>query len=408
MNEQKLNLSEKALDYLKFPCFHRGAAENDIEGIIRNIATTADNPGSDYYAAANEILSPILGHDFQEALKQVKTGWIGEKEYIFDTKDPLIDECVAILQAQSNEAAKNFMGWVNSIRDMVVEESKLGLNFKLFVLKKAGMTNEMLNKARALIKANVPMEALIQTNLIVPKERQQVLLEAYQALDLEALVLLFTPFDSFSIFDDVYPDLLKEIHNPPVLLFYQGNLDLLKTECLAFAGSREANHAGYNAVKMLIEDLKGRYTIVSGLGKGIHTVSHIHAVKHDTATIAVLGTGLDVFYPQENKKLQEFLGKNQLLLTEYGLGERPLKFHFPERSRIIAGLSKGLVLIEAKERSGSMITAERAMESNREIFCVAGEITDNSSKGCHLLIQQGAKLVTSADDIVNELEGNLK
>ncbi|MCL2858335.1 MAG: DNA-processing protein DprA, partial [Streptococcaceae bacterium] len=115
--------------------------------------------------------------------------------------------------------------------------------------------------------------------------------------------------------------------------------------------------------------------------------------------------GLDVFYPLENRKLQEYIGENHLLLTEYVAGEKPLKFHFPERNRIIAGLSRGVIVAEAKIRSGSLITCERAMEEGRDVFAIPGNITDGYSDGCHHLIQQGAKLIFKSQDILEEYNG---
>lgn len=149
-------------------------------------------------------------------------------------------------------------------------------------------------------------------------------------------------------------------------------------------------------------ELNQNFTIVSGLAKGIDTASHLSAIKNKIPTIAVIGTGLDIFYPLENRKIQEYLAKNQLILSEYPVGEKPLRYHFPERNRIIAGLSHGVVVIEAKLRSGSLITCERALEEGRDIFAVPGNIADGFSDGCNHLIQQGAKLIYQAQDILEE------
>ncbi|WP_193227234.1 DNA-processing protein DprA, partial [Streptococcus pneumoniae] len=120
--------------------------------------------------------------------------------------------------------------------------------------------------------------------------------------------------------------------------------------------------------------------------------------------IAVIGTGLDVFYPKANKRLQDYIGNDHLALSEYGPGEQPLKFHFPARNRIIAGLCRGVIVAEAKMRSGSLITCERAMEEGRDVFAIPGSILDGLSDGCHHLIQEGAKLVTSGQDVLAEFE----
>ena len=133
--------------------------------------------------------------------------------------------------------------------------------------------------------------------------------------------------------------------------------------------------------------------IVSGLAKGIGHSSSYGSPAEWWKTIAVIGTGLDVFYPKANKRLQDYIGNDHLILSEYGPGEQPLKFHFPARNRIIAGLCRGVIVAEAKMRSGSLITCERAMEEGRDVFAIPGSILDGLSDGCHHLIQEGAKLV---------------
>jgi len=202
--------------------------------------------------------------------------------------------------------------------------------------------------------------------------------------------------------DKEYPLELKNIYNPPVLLFYQGDLDLLARPKLAVVGSRNASQMGVAAVKKIIQDLSKQFVIISGLARGIDTAAHLASLKSGGATIAVIGTGLDVHYPKENRRLQDYIAKNHLLLSEYEAQSQPLKYHFPERNRIIAGLSQGVMVAEAKIRSGSLITCERAMEEGRDVFVVPGNILDGQSEGCHHLIQEGAKCITSGFDILNE------
>jgi len=136
----------------------------------------------------------------------------------------------------------------------------------------------------------------------------------------------------------------------------------------------------------------------------VDTASHAAAIKSGAGSIGVIGTGLDVVYPEDNRRLQDYMAEHELLLTEYPPGTKPLKYHFPDRNRIIAGLSKGVVVVEAKKRSGSLITAERAMEEGREVFAVPGDINEGRSEGCHHLIQEGAKLVYQSKDILEEFE----
>ncbi len=204
--------------------------------------------------------------------------------------------------------------------------------------------------------------------------------------------------------DDIYPWDLSEIYNPPALLFYQGNIDLLELPKVAVVGSRDSSKLGNQSVQKIIKELNNELIIVSGLARGIDTAAHMAALQNGGRTIAVIGTGLDVFYPKANKKLQSYIGKNHLVLSEYGPGEQPLKFHFPERNRIIAGLCRGVIVAEAKMRSGSLITCERAMEEGRDVFAIPGSILDGKSDGCHHLIQEGAKCIMSGSDVLSEFD----
>ena len=144
---------------------------------------------------------------------------------------------------------------------------------------------------------------------------------------------------------------------------------------------------------------------MSGLARGIDTAAHIASLKNGGKTIAVIGTGLNHFYPKENRQLQNYIAKNHLLLSEYNPDQPALKYHFPERNRIIAGLAGAVLVAEAKMRSGSLITCERALEEGRDIFAVPGSILDGKSDGCHHLIQEGAKCVISGFDILSEYQG---
>lgn len=231
-----------------------------------------------------------------------------------------------------------------------------------------------------------------------------VFMERYFQIDDAHLSKEFQKFPSFSILDDCYPWDLSEIYDAPVLLFYKGNLDLLKFPKVAVVGSRACSKQGTKSVEKVIQGLENELVIVSGLAKGIDTAAHMAALQNGGKTIAVIGTGLDVFYPKANKRLQDYIGNDHLVLSEYGPGEQPLKFHFPARNRIIAGLCRGVIVAEAKMRSGSLITCERAMEEGRDVFAIPGSILDGLSDGCHHLIQEGAKLVTSGQDVLAEFE----
>ncbi|MBF1701127.1 MAG: DNA-protecting protein DprA [Streptococcus sanguinis] len=277
-------------------------------------------------------------------------------------------------------------------------------NFEIYKMKKAGLTNhQVLNVLRYAESRDGKLS--LRDKAVVSECRNPALfIEKYKRLYLPALKEEFELFPSFSILDDIYPWDLCEIYDAPTLLFYQGNLELLELPKAAVVGSRDSSKQGNASVQKIIKELNNELVIVSGLARGVDTAAHMAALQNGGQTIAVIGTGLDVFYPKANKKLQAYIGKNHLLLTEYGPGEQPLKFHFPERNRIIAGLCRGVIVAEAKMRSGSLITCERAMEEGRDVFAIPGSILDGKSDGCHHLIQEGAKCITSGSDVLSEFD----
>ncbi|HGD4850975.1 TPA: DNA-processing protein DprA [Streptococcus agalactiae] len=278
-------------------------------------------------------------------------------------------------------------------------------HFELFKLKQAGLTNLNINNIINYLKKNSLTSLSVRNMAVVSKcKNPTFFIENYKQLDLKKLRQEFKKFPVLSILDSNYPLELKEIYNPPVLLFYQGNIELLSKPKLAVVGARQASQIGCQSVKKIIKETNNQFVIVSGLARGIDTAAHVSALKNGGSSIAVIGSGLDVYYPTENKKLQEYMSYNHLVLSEYFTGEQPLKFHFPERNRIIAGLCQGIVVAEAKMRSGSLITCERALEEGREVFAIPGNIIDGKSDGCHHLIQEGAKCIISGKDILSEYQ----
>ena len=277
-------------------------------------------------------------------------------------------------------------------------------NYNIYKMKHAGLTNgQVLNVLR--YAENKEKELSLRDIAVVSECRNPALfMERYKQIDDDFLKKSFEEFPSFSILDEIYPWDLSEIYNPPALLFYQGNIDLLELPKIAVVGSRDSSKLGNQSVQKIIKELNNELIIVSGLARGIDTAAHMAALQNGGRTIAVIGTGLDVFYPKANKKLQSYIGKNHLVLSEYGPGEQPLKFHFPERNRIIAGLCRGVIVAEAKMRSGSLITCERAMEEGRDVFAIPGSILDGKSDGCHHLIQEGAKCIMSGSDVLSEFD----
>jgi DNA processing protein len=209
-----------------------------------------------------------------------------------------------------------------------------------------------------------------------------------------------------SIFDKEYPESLKQIYQPPWAIFAKGNLSLLGREPkLAVVGSRQGSPYGKSAIRLIFPRLieKG-IVIVSGLAKGIDTFAHESAIQLNGSTIAVIAGGLYHIYPKENTDLALEMTKTQLVLSEYPPDAFPEKWHFPARNRIISGLSFGTLLIEANIKSGSLITANYAVNEGREVFALPGSIFNPLSSGTNHIIQQGAKLITSAEGILEEMQ----
>ena len=203
---------------------------------------------------------------------------------------------------------------------------------------------------------------------------------------------------------DDFPELLQQISNPPLLLYVDGNPELLHLPSLAIVGSRNPTKAGERTAFEFAQHLANMgFTIISGLAQGIDTAAHRGALAANGSTIAFLGHGIDRIYPASNKQLAEEIAATGALVSEFPLGMSPRKELFPQRNRLISGVSLGTVVIEAARRSGSLITARLAAEQGREVFALPGSIHNPLARGCHQLIRQGAKLVETADDIVSEL-----
>jgi DNA processing protein len=207
--------------------------------------------------------------------------------------------------------------------------------------------------------------------------------------------------------DGIYPQLLREIFDPPITLYLKGAWGLcFEQPCVAVVGSRRCSTYGQNAASMLARDLAQRgVTIISGLARGIDAAAHRGALEAGGRTVAVVGTGLDQVYPRDHRKLvDEILATGGALVSEFPLGTPPAPQNFPYRNRVISGLSLGVLIVEAAENSGSLITARMAMEQNREVWAVPGNITSRNSFGTNYLIKgAGAKLVQQWQDIASEL-----
>ena len=203
--------------------------------------------------------------------------------------------------------------------------------------------------------------------------------------------------------DPAYPELLKKTHYPPMLLYIRGKDISLNHAFIGVVGSRNPTHYGVKVAEKIAMGLARRGAgVVSGLARGIDSAAHVGCIRGEGITIAVLGTGVDVIYPATNKKLFEQVLDSGVVISEFPLGTQPEPKNFPIRNRIISGLSRGIVVVEATKRSGSLITASFALDQGREVFAVPGSIESFKSTGTHFLIKQGAKLIENADDILVE------
>jgi len=210
--------------------------------------------------------------------------------------------------------------------------------------------------------------------------------------------------------DKNYPDLLKKIYDPPTFLFVDGEIKDLDKYSIAIVGTRTPSEYGIMMTEKFSEEfVKLDLTIVSGLARGIDTVAHSTALKCNGRTLAVIGSGLDIIYPPENKSLSRKISSCGAVISEYSMGTKPDAVNFPRRNRIISGMSLGTLIVETDIDGGAMITASTALDQNREVFAIPGNINSKRSRGCNSLIKEGrAKLVETIDDILNELSFKLK
>ncbi len=209
--------------------------------------------------------------------------------------------------------------------------------------------------------------------------------------------------EAVTLADPGYPRPLRTLEDPPPVLYVRGGYEPRDELAIAIVGTRRPSSYGRRVAERLARELGAMgFTIVSGLARGIDTAAHRGALKAGARTLAVLGGGFAHFYPQENRRLGDEIAESGAVLTEFPIGQPPERWTFPRRNRIISGLSRGTIIVEAPERSGALITARLALEQGREVFAVPGPITHETSAGVHRLIQQGAKLITNVDDVLEE------
>lgn len=239
-----------------------------------------------------------------------------------------------------------------------------------------------------------------ELNLLSNKDLKNAENELKKISDFGAFVLTIDNAD--------YPKVLKEIYDPPTLLYCKGKLvDMNKRLCISVVGTRKATAYGKSCAKNLSKALASQgVIIVSGLALGIDAFSHKGALEAGAPTVAVIGSGLDVPYPPANANLMKEIEQTGLVMSEYPLGSSPERFHFPERNRIISGVSQGIIVIEADLKSGSLITAKSATDQGREVFAVPGNINSVYSLGTNNLIKDGAKMALDANEIINDFKFN--
>lgn len=264
------------------------------------------------------------------------------------------------------------------------------------MLRQFGLPQAVLSKRRSELSAYAPEAALEAiTSDEVGRAVQAAL--AWAARENHHILTLA---------DEGYPRALLEIADPPALLYAVGRISLLQRPLLAVVGSRNATAQGERNAESFAKALsENGLTIVSGLALGIDAAAHRGGLAGAGSTVAVLGTGVDVVYPRRNAELAGQIAVHGLLLSEFPLGTPPIAHNFPRRNRLISGLARGCLVVEAAAASGSLITARAAADQGREVFAIPGSIHSPLSRGCHALIKAGAKLVESADDVLAELAG---
>ncbi len=297
---------------------------------------------------------------------------------------------------------------------------KLSMNEWLFVLGTYSNLNVQekyrlfYEMAETFVWRQLPEEKetrTTQTKLIkkLSTEKKASFVRYLEALDVGAELKNYQDLGIgwTTILSEDYPSVLSEIAYPPVVLFYKGNFTLVQQhDWLGVVGARDNSDYGVRALNKILpplfETTNKKIGIVSGLARGIDAHAHHTCIQNGGRTIGVIGTGLDRKYPYENSDLQTEMEESHLVLSEYPVGAKPFKHHFPERNRIIAGLSRGVLVVEAKKRSGSLITAYNAIDENRDVFAVPGGIFHQNSEGGNRLIQLGGILTLQAEDILKE------
>lgn len=241
--------------------------------------------------------------------------------------------------------------------------------------------------------------------LLLPQKNANLLLADLHSDDLVTQInKTLKEYDIMTIIDQDYPKLLKEIKDPPIVLFLAGDRKLLQRKpTLSVIGTRNPSKNAYHKTAYFLQPLmKYGWTIVSGLARGIDSFAHEITINHQGVTVAVLGGGFKHLYPQEHMSLYNQIVQTGIVLSEYPPHVQPRRYHFPERNRIISGLSYATLVIEATERSGTLITVDQALDQGRQVYVSPGDPLIQQTKGCHRMIQDGAQLVMGGEDIIKD------
>lgn len=271
----------------------------------------------------------------------------------------------------------------------------IGVRKKLYLLEKYQTPEEIYNKSKKeLMKIKGFGESSVNNILSI---------EIRNKMEKHINLLLKNNIDIITIYDDEYPELLRKIYDKPICLYIKGNKEILRKKTIGIVGCREATPYGRKVAEYFSFNLaKHGFCIVSGLAKGIDSFSHIGAIAAKGKTVAVIGNGLDIIYPKENEILSnEIISRGGAIITEYPLGTKPERMNFPARNRIISGMSEGILVVEAKSKSGTLITVDFALEQGRDVYVVPGNINSINSVGTNELIKQGAKMVTNYREIMS-------
>lgn len=264
-----------------------------------------------------------------------------------------------------------------------------------------GRMLKFFGKPENILKA--PAEKLIAVSGIGGQIAQQITSFKKEDLDKELALAKKLGLKIITQDDADYPENLKNIYDPPIVLYIKGELKQEDKYAMAIVGSRRASFYGLNSAEKFAYELSEKgFTIVSGMARGIDTYAHRGALKQGGRTIAVMGSGFNHIYPSENKGLAEKIAKNGAVISEFPINAEPFKQNFPQRNRVISGLSLGVLVVEAARNSGALITADFGLEQGRDVFALPGKVDSQTSFGTNGLIKQGAKLVSCAEDILEE------